>query len=58
MLARTPFGVYGLRMDTNRSTAGVIEDLAADPDLTVNALHEAAETYGFDPITVLDQATA
>jgi hypothetical protein len=55
---RTPFGVYGLRMDTNRSTAGVVEDLAADPDLTVNALHEAAETYGFDPITVLDQATA
>jgi len=45
-------------MDTNRSTAGVVEDLAADPDLTVNALHEAAKAYGFDPITVLDQATA
>lgn len=45
-------------MDTNRSTARVIEDLATDPDLTVNELADAAERYGFDPAAVLDQATA
>ena len=40
-------------MDTNRSTAKVIADLAADPDTTVTALAEAADQFGFDPLEVL-----
>lgn len=40
-------------MDTNRSTAQVIADLAADPETTVSDLAAAASRFGFDPLEVL-----